>query len=89
MRYREAYQFYMEALRKDPNLPEPPFRADTEEAYRTWKEELRAIDAARLALGLMTAGEIQANNTAFPRTGFRPRILTYAVHPRCDAVKDI
>ena len=89
MRYRDAYQFYLEALRKEPNLPEPPLRVETAEAFHEWKEELRARDAARIDLGLTTATEVQARNTAFPRTGTRPKILTQAFHGRAAAEKRV
>jgi hypothetical protein len=89
MRYTEAYAYYLEALRRDPSLPEPPLRLDTVEAFHEWKAELRARDAARIALGLATAAEIQQQNAAIPKQATPPRILKHALHGRTAAAHSV
>jgi hypothetical protein len=89
MQYPEAYQYYLEALRRDPTVPEPPLRLETVDAFHEWKGELRARDAARLALGLATPAEIQRQNAAIPKQKTPPRIVKHSLHGRPAAAKPV
>ncbi len=78
MTYTEAYRFYLDALRNNPQTPPPPFHADTADDFHEWKAEMRAYDAARIELKLATPQEIQAENSVVGRRRGRWRIVKHA-----------
>lgn len=78
MTYTEAYRFYLDALRKNPQTPPPVLCADTVDDVHIWKAEMRAYDAARLELHLATPEEIQEENTALKLKGKTGRIVRHA-----------
>lgn len=83
MHYTEALTWYRDALRRDPKTPYPKARFAPVAEYREWKEELRAFDAARLELGLVTPAQLQAQNAAMqPIPGRRGRIVKRATDGR-------
>ncbi|MGA3007865.1 MAG: hypothetical protein ABSE59_08240 [Opitutaceae bacterium] len=68
-------------LRKNPQLLPPalPKTALTVAKLHRYKERLRAYDAARLTLKLVSPAQIQRENSAVG-TAFRPRILRFCKH---------
>ena len=78
MTYTEAYRFFLDELRKNPQTPPPTFRAETVDEFHAWKAEMRAYDAARLEMKLATPEEIQAENSVVGRHRGRWRIVKHA-----------
>lgn len=81
MTYTEAYRFYLDALRTNPQTPPPAFHAETGDDFHEWKAEMRAYDAVRLELKLATPREIQEENAAIQVRGRPWRIVEHAQHP--------
>ena len=72
---------FLDLLRKNPNQAAPalPKSGFTAARLHRYKERLRAFDAARLELKLVTPVQLQRENSAV-RTSFRPRILRFSQH---------
>lgn len=79
--YTQAYNYYLDVLRTNPQLPAPRRTVDTFEAIHTWKSEMRAFDAAQIKLGIVTAQDVQHRNAAVRVTG-PYRIIHHARYDR-------
>jgi hypothetical protein len=82
VKYPEAFERFKAALQENAAMPPPALRKATAEEFHEWKQEMRAFDAARLALGLTTAAEIQRKNAMIPPQHGRARIVRYAPYGR-------
>lgn len=73
MKFTEAKKHFVAAFRRNPHTPAPKMRMATVADFHEWKAEMRAYDAAKLALVLATPGQIQAKNAAvrIPKGGAR------------------
>lgn len=80
--YLDAVKHYTAALTRDPGTPTPKLRMGTAAEFQEWKQEMRAHDAARLALGLATARQIHLENAIIPPQHGRAHIVTHALHGR-------
>ena len=72
---------YTRLLRENPLRAAPalPKTALTAAKLHRYKEQLRAFDAARLALKLAKPSQVQRENSAV-RPALRPRILQFSQH---------
>jgi hypothetical protein len=68
-------------LRNNPQLPAPtlPKAALTVEKLHRYKDRLRAYDAARLELRLVSPAQMQRENSAVG-ISLRPRIVQFSRH---------
>ena len=82
MKYAETLQHFTTELRRNPKAPRPPIRMETTEDFFAWKNEMRAYDAALIAVGLATPMEIQRKNAMVPPQHGRARIVTFANYGR-------
>lgn len=80
--YAETLQHFTTELRRNPKAPRPPIRMDTAGDFLEWKNEMRAYDAALIAVGLATPMEIQRKNAMVPPQNGRARIVTFANYGR-------
>jgi hypothetical protein len=78
MTYTEAHRHFLTALRADPKTPAPTLCMRTIEDLHTWKSEMRAYDAARIELGIVTAQQVQERNAAVRVTPGQYRIIRHA-----------
>ena len=82
MDYSDAVEHFTTELRKNPNAPRPPIRLDTTKDFFEWKNEMRAYDAALIAVGLATAKEITRRNSIFPPQQGPARIVSWPDYGR-------
>jgi hypothetical protein len=73
VKFTEAKNHFLAALRNNPNTPAPQMRRATVADFHEWKAEMRAYDAAKLELNLATPRQIQMQNAAvrIPQSGAR------------------
>ena len=72
---------FVRLLRKNPELTAPalPKAELTVAKLHRYKDRLRAFDAARLELKLISAAKLQRENSAVG-SAFRPRIVQFSQH---------
>ena len=78
MTYTKAHRHYLAALRKDAGTPAPTLRTDTIAHVHAWKAAMRGYDQARLDLGLVTAEQLQRENTMVHGERRGARIVQWA-----------
>lgn len=78
VKFTEAKDHFVAALRRDPATPAPKVRTATVADFHDWKAEMRAYDAAKLELNLATPQEIQAQNAAIQLPKGGGRVIRHA-----------